>query len=151
VYGAIAVPLLTGISFGLAALVKDPREGCVAAAVGLAGLGAALAMGNIFGVVLAYPMQKRAGNPLPQQAQGYGGHAFGTVFGTLACVAVAAIPVIVLGNLTSHVTAAVALPALFGCAVAYGFGLAWLGVRAAAVLAESKLPDLCQVAMRTSL
>ena len=26
VYGAIAVPLITGISFGLAALVKDPRE-----------------------------------------------------------------------------------------------------------------------------
>ncbi|HET6187479.1 MAG TPA: hypothetical protein VFE59_10810 [Trebonia sp.] len=37
---------------------------------------------------------------------------------------------IVLGNLTSGVSAAVALPVLFGCAVAYGFGLAWLGVRA---------------------
>ncbi len=151
VYGAIAIPLLTGISFGLGALVRDPREGCVAAAVGLAGLGAALAMSNIFGVALAYPMQKRAGNPLPQQAQGYGGHAVGTIFGTLACVAVAVIPVIVLGNLTSHVSAAVALPALFGCAVAYGLALAWLGVRAAAVLAEGKLPELCQVAMRTSL
>jgi hypothetical protein len=108
-------------------------------------------MANIFGVALAYPLQKRAGNPLPQQAQGYGGHAFGTIFGTLASVAVAAIPVIVLGNLTIHVSAAVALPVLFGCAAAYGFGLAWLGVRAAAVLAAGRLPELCQVAMRTNL
>jgi ABC-2 type transport system permease protein len=151
VFGAIAIPLITGLSFGLAALIGDLREGCVAAAVGLAGLGAALAMSNIFGVALPYPMQKRAGNPLPQQAQGYGGHAFGTIIGTLACVAVASIPVIILGNLTSGVSAAAALPVLFGCAVAYGLGLAWLGVRAAAVLAEGKLPELCQIAMRTSL
>lgn len=117
----------------------------------MAGLGAALATSNIFSVVLAYPMQKRAGNPMPQQAQGYGGHAFGAIFGTLACVAVAVIPVIILGNVTSGVSLAVRLPVLFGCAAAYGFGLAWLGVRAAATAAEGKLPELCQVAMRTSL
>jgi hypothetical protein len=35
--------------------------------------------------------------------------------------------------------------------VAYGLGLAWIGVRAAAVLAAGKLPELCQVAMRTTL
>ena len=135
VFGAIAVPLITGMSFGLAALIGDPREGCVAAAVGLAGLGAGLALANVFGVVLAYPLQKRAGSPLPQQAQGYGAHAVGTIFGTLACVAqLKAIPVIVLGNLTIHDSAAIALPVLFGCAVAYGLGLAWLGVRAAAAL-----------------
>jgi ABC-2 type transport system permease protein len=151
VYGAIAVPLITGMSFALAALVKDPREGCVAAAVGLAGLGAALAVANFFGVALAYPLQKRAGNPLPQQAQGYGGHAVGTIFGTLVFVAVASIPVIVLGNLTIHVSAAVALPVLFGCAAAYGLGLVWLGVRGAAIVAAVKLPELCQVAMRTNL
>jgi hypothetical protein len=151
VYGAIAIPLIVGVSFGLAALARDPKEGYVAAAVGLAGLGAALAMSNIFSVVLAYPMHKRAGNPLPQQAQGFGGHAVGATFGTLASVAVAVIPVIILGNLTSHVSAAVRLPVLFGCAAAYGFGLAWLGVRAAATAATSKLPELCQVAMRTSL
>lgn len=58
---------------------------------------------------------------------------------------------IILGNLTSSVSAAVRLPVLSGCAVAYGFGLAWLGVRAAATLTEDKLPELCQVAMRTSL
>src|SRR5215472_12386396 len=75
VFGAIPMPLLVGVSLGLAALVRDPKEGYVAAAVGLAGLGAALAMSNIFSVVLAYPMQKRAGNPLPQQAQGFGAYA----------------------------------------------------------------------------
>ncbi len=116
----------------------------------MAGLGASLAMGNIFSVVLAYPMQKRAGNPMPQPAQGYSGHAAGIIFGTLACVAVAVIPVIILGNLTSGVSVAIRLPVLFGCAAAYGFGLAWLGVRAAAVAAEGKLPELCQIAMRTS-
>jgi ABC-2 type transport system permease protein len=142
VFGAIAIPLLVGVSFLLAALVRDPKEGFVAAAVGLAGLGAALAMSNIFSVVLAYPMQKRAGNPLPQQAQGFGGYAVGATFGTLASIAVAVIPVIILGNLTSHVSAAIAVPVLFGCAASYGFGLAWLGVRAAAVAAEGKLPEL---------
>jgi ABC-2 type transport system permease protein len=151
VFGAIAIPLLTGISIGLGALVRDPMEGFAAAAVGLAGLGAALAMSNIFSVVLVYPMQKRVGNPLPQPTQGYAGYAFAAIFGTLASVAVAVIPVIILGNLTSSVSAAVRLPVLFGCAAAYGFGLAWLGVRAAATAAEGKLPELCQVAMRTSL
>lgn len=150
-FGAIAIPLLIGMSLGLAALEGDPAEGIVAAAVGLAGVGAALAMSNIFSVTLAYPMQKRAGSPMPQQAQGYGGHAFGAIFGTLICVAVTVIPVIILGNVTSGVPAVVRLPVLFGCAAAYGFGLVWLGVRAAATAAEGRLPELCQVAMRTSL
>ena len=151
VFGAIAIPLLTGVSIALGALVRDPMEGFVAAAVGLAALGAALALCNIFTVALAYPMQKRAGNPMPQPAQGYTGSAVAAVFGILASVAVAVIPVIILGNLTSGVSAAIRLPVLFVCAAAYGFGLAWLGVRAAATAAEGKLPELCQVAMRTSL
>jgi ABC-2 type transport system permease protein len=151
VFGAIAIPLLTGVSVALGALVRDPGEGLVAAAVGLAGLGAALAMGNIFSVVLAYPMQKRAGNPLPQPAQGYAGSAVAAIFGTLACVAVAVIPVIILANLTIGVSAVIRLPVLFGCAAAYGFVLAWLGVRAAAATASGRLPELCQIAMRTSL
>jgi ABC-2 type transport system permease protein len=151
VFGAIAIPLLTGVSIALGALVKDPMEGFVAAAVGLAGLGAALAMGNIFTVALAYPVQKRAGNPMPQPVPGYAGAAVAGIFGTLAAVAVAVIPVIILGNLTTGVSTAIRLPVLFGCAAAYGFGLAWLGVRAAAIVAEGKLPELCQVAMRTTL
>jgi hypothetical protein len=47
-------------------------------------VGATLAMGNIFTVALAYPMQKRAGNPMPQPSQGYNGYAIAAVFGTLA-------------------------------------------------------------------
>ena len=151
VYGAIAIPLITGASIILGFLVADPMEGVVAAAVGLAGLGAALAMGNIFAVALAYPMQKPAGNPMPQPSQGYNAYAIGAVFGILASVAVAVIPVIILANLTSGASAAIRLPTLFACAAAYGFGLAWLGMRAAAITAEARLPELCRVAMRTSL
>jgi len=151
VYGAIAVPLLTGVLLGIAALAGDLREGVIAVAVGLAGLGAALAISNIFSVTLAYPMQKRAGSPMPQQAQGFGGYAAGAHFGSLASVAVAVIPVIILGNLTAGASAGIRLPVLFGCAAAYGFGLAWLGVRTAAIAAEGKIPELCQVALRTSL
>jgi ABC-2 type transport system permease protein len=151
VSGAIAIPLLVGVSIVLGVLVKDLPEGFTAAAVAVAGLGVSLAMGNIFSVALAYPMQKRAGNPMPQPAQGYSGHAAGIIFGTLACVAVAAIPVIIGGNVTSGVSPAIRLPVLFAVAAAYGFGAAWLGVRAAAILAEGKLPELCQIAMRTTL
>jgi ABC-2 type transport system permease protein len=151
VFGAIAIPLLTGTSIVLGALVGDLTEGFAAAAVALAGLGAALAMANIFAVTLAYPMQKRAGSPMPQPIQGYIGYAFVAVFGTLVSVAVAVIPVIILANLTSGVSGPVRLPVLFGGAAAYGLGLAWLGVRAAATAAAGKLPDLCQIAMRTSL
>jgi ABC-2 type transport system permease protein len=151
VSGAIAIPLLIGVSVVIGALVGDLAEGVTAAAVGVAGLGASLAMANIFSIALAYPMQKRAGNPMPQPAQGYTAYAAGIIFGTLASVAVAVIPIIILGNVTIAASAAVRLPVLFGCAAAYGLCLSWLGVRAAAVLAEAKLPELCQVAMRTSL
>jgi hypothetical protein len=75
----------------------------------------------------------------------------GFIFGTLACVAVAVIPIIILGNVTSGVSVAMRLPVLFGCAAAYGLCFAWLGVRAAAVAAEGKLPELCQIAMRTTV
>ena len=71
--GVIAVPLLTAISFGLAAAAGQLEYGFLGMAVGLAGLGAALAMSNIFTVVLPYPMDKRAGNPMRQAAQGYTG------------------------------------------------------------------------------
>ncbi|MGI8449874.1 MAG: hypothetical protein ACR2MP_22380 [Streptosporangiaceae bacterium] len=151
VLGVIAVPLLTVVSFGLAAAAKNPAEGFVALAVGLAGLGAALAVANIFTVVLPYPMAKRAGSPMPQSAQGSGAYALGSNLGTLACVAVAAVPVIVAANLTSADPAEVRVPALLVCAAAYGLALAWIGVRIAARAAEGKLPELCQVAIRSKL
>jgi ABC-2 type transport system permease protein len=149
--GVIAVPLLTAVSFGLATAARSPAEGFAAMAVGLAGLGAALATANIFTVVLPYPMDKRAGSPLPQAAQGYGPYAFGSILGTLASAAVAAIPVIVAAVLTSADPAGIRAPSLVLCAAAYGLALAWTGVRIAARAAERKLPELCQVAIRSRL
>jgi ABC-type multidrug transport system ATPase subunit len=40
---------------------------------------------------------------------------------------------------------------LRGLPAAYGLCFAWLGVRAAAVAAEGRLPELCQIAMRTTV
>jgi hypothetical protein len=88
---------------------------------------------------------------MPQSAQGSGAHALGSNLGTLACVAVAAAPVIVAANLTSAGPAQVRVPVLLVCAAAFGLALAWTGVRIAARVAEGKLPELCQVAIRTRL
>jgi ABC-2 type transport system permease protein len=147
----IAVPLLTAISFGLAAVAGRPGYGFLGMAVDLAGLGAALALSNIFTVVLAYPMDKRAGSPMRQASQGYGSCGLGGVLGTVACVAVAAIPVIVAVVLTNSDPSVVRLPVLVPCAAAYGFALAWIGVRIAASAAADRLPELCQVATRSKL
>ena len=83
VLGVIAVPLLTAVSFGLAAVAGRPGFGFLGTAVGLAGLGAALALSNIFTVVIPYPMDKRAGNPMRQAAQGYTSYQFLAVFGSV--------------------------------------------------------------------
>ena len=149
--GVIAVPLLTAISFGLAAAAGRLVYGFLGLAVDLAGLGAALAMSNIFTAVLPYPMDKRAGSPMRQAAQGYGSYGLAGVLGTLACVAVAAIPVIVAVVLTSSDPPAARLPVLVVCAAAYGFALAVIGVRIAAGAAERKLPELAQIAVRSKL
>jgi hypothetical protein len=106
---------------------------------------------HVFTAVLAYPMDKRAGNPMRQAAQGYGPYGLGGVLGTLACVAVAAIPVIVAVVLTNSDPSAARLPVLVPGAAAYGFALAWIGVRIAASAAERKLPELCQIAVRSKL
>ena len=91
--GVIAVPLLIAVSVGLAAGVRHPMLAVAAIAVALAGLGAALGLGNIFTVTLAYPMAKRAGSPMRQAAQGYGSYTFAGMLATLAGVAVAVTPV----------------------------------------------------------
>ena len=151
VLGGIAVPLLAAASFGLAAAARSPAEGFVALAAGLAALGAALATANIFTVVLPYPMAKRAGSPMPQAAQGFGAYALGSMLGTLAGAAAAAAPVIVAASLTSADPAGVRVPVLVLGAAAYGFALAWTGVRVAARAAEGKLPELCQAALRSTV
>ena len=149
--GVIAVPLLSAISFGLAVLAGRPEYGFLGTAVDLAALGAALAMSNIFTVALPYPMDKRAGNPMRQAAQGSAASGVGAALGTMASVAVAAIPVIVAAVGTNTDPAVVRMPVLILSAAAYGFALAWLGVRIAARAAERKLPELCQIAIRSKL
>jgi ABC-2 type transport system permease protein len=146
----IAVPLLTAISVGLAAAVTHPMLAVSATAVALAGLGAALGLSNILSVTLAYPMAKRTGSPMRQAAQGYGSYTFGGLLATVAGVAVAVTPVIVAAALTGSAQAAVRIPVLLVCSAAYGLALAWAGVQIAAREAEAKLPELCQMAVRST-
>ena len=147
----IAAPLLAAVCFGLAAAVRHPVQGVAATAVALAGLGAALGLSNILTVKLAFPMVKRTGSPLRQAAPGYGAYTFGGVFSSLVGVAALAAPVIVASLLTSADQSAVRTPVLLVGAAAYGLMLASIGVRIAARAAEARLPELCQIAMRSSL
>src|SRR5580658_2017003 len=149
--GVIAVPLLTAVSVGLAEAVRNPAQAVPAAAVALAGVGAALGLSNILTVTLAYPMAKRAGSPMRQAAQGYGSYTFGGILASVAGVAVAVTPVLVAAALTGTAPAAVRAPALIICSAAYGLALAWAGVQIAAREAQTRLPELCQIAVRSTI
>jgi len=96
-------------------------------------------------------MEKRAGSPMPRASQGYLSYGTIGVFGTLACVMVAAAPVIAAVTLTNSDPSLPRLPALVASAAVYGLALAWTGVRIAARAAERKLPELCQVAIQSKL
>jgi ABC-2 type transport system permease protein len=145
----IAVPLLTAICLGLAALGGHPDDGPPSTAVVLAGLGAALALSNVFSCTLPYPMDRRAGTPVRVAAQGYGGYRLASVLGTIVGTGVLAGPVVAAALLTTAVPAAVRMPALVVGAAAYGLALAWGGVRIAARAAERRLPEMCQAALRS--
>ncbi len=147
----IAVPMLTAISFGLAAAVRHPAQAVPATAVALAGLGAALGLSNILTVTLAYPMATRTGSPMRQAAPGYGSYTFGGILASLAGVAVAVTPVILVAASTSTAPAAVRTPALIICSAAYGLALAWAGMQIAAREAQGRLPELCQIAVQSTV
>jgi ABC-2 type transport system permease protein len=149
--GVIAVPLLTAASFGLAAVAGKPGYGFLGTAVGLAALGAALALSNIFTVVLPFPMDKRAGSPIRQAASGFRGHQFIGMLGTICGTVIAVIPMIVAVLVTGTDSPAVRMPVLVVCGAAYGLALAWGGVRIAAIGAEPQLPELSQIAIRSPL
>jgi ABC-2 type transport system permease protein len=149
--GVIGVPLLTAVCFGLAVLAKHPMDGFPAMAVGLAGIGAGLALANLFTVAMPYPMEKRGGTPAPRAASGHNGEAFGVMILTLLGVGLAVTPVIVAAVLTQSAPAAIRLPVLVLGAAAYGLALAWGGVRGAAIAAEPKLPELAQIASQSQL
>ena len=149
--GLIAVPLLALVSFGLAAVAGHPVAGFLALAVDLAGIGAGLGLANIFTAAMPFPVEKRAGSPAPRAADGYLGYAYAGTFGSLLGVAAAVSPVALAVVLTRPDPAEARMPALVLCAAGYGIALAWIGVRIAARAAESKLPELCQMAVHSKL
>jgi ABC-2 type transport system permease protein len=149
--GLVAVPLLAVVSFGIASVARHPVDGFLGLAVDLAGIGAGLALSNILTAGLAYPVEKRAGNPAPRPADGYSGYP---VLGALAClgsVAVVIAPVVIVSVLTRSDPATARMPLIVLGAAGYGFALAWAGVRFAAAMAAQQLPELCQVALRSRL
>ena len=151
VLALIGAPLLVAVCFALAAAAGKPGVGVEAAPVALAALGAALALSNLFTVALPYPMAKRAGSPILAAAPGYGGYRIGSYLATLAGTAVAATPVIIGVLLAASDSLAVRLGVLLPCAAIYGFLLALAGVRLASAVGAGKLPELCQIAMRSAV
>jgi ABC-2 type transport system permease protein len=149
--GLIAVPLLAVISFGLAAVAKHPVDGFLGLAVDLAGIGAGLALSNIFTVTMPYPMEKRVGSPTPRAASGYTGYGLGSTFGSLLGTVAAVVPVVLAAVLTRPDPATVRMPLLVLGAAGYGLALTWIGVHIAARAAEQKLPELYQIAIRSQL
>jgi ABC-2 type transport system permease protein len=147
----IAVPLMMAASFAIAAVAGHPADAFWVVAIDLAGIGAGLALSSIFTVTLAYPAEKRVGNPMPRAADGYGGHVFAGTFGTLFGVVLATVPVILAVEFTNSVPATVRIPVLVVGAAGYGLALAWAGARIAARAAERQLPELYQLAVRSQL
>jgi ABC-2 type transport system permease protein len=149
--GMIAVPLLTVVAFVLAVLAKHPADGLLGLAVALAAIGAGLGLSNVFTVALPYPVEKRAGTPLPRPADGFTGHRVLSSLGSLIGTGVLIIPVVLAVAFTHSDPAGVRMPALVVGAAAYGLVLAWAGVRVAATVAERTLPELGQIAARSRL
>jgi ABC-2 type transport system permease protein len=149
--GVIAVPLLTVISFALAAVAGHLADGFLGLAMALAAIGAGLAVSNVFTVALPYPVEKRPGTPVPRPAEGYMGQRLVGTLGSLVGTGVLVVPVVLAIVFTRSDPAAVRMPVLVVCAAAYGLALAWAGVRIAAGLAEPKIPELGQLAARSRL
>jgi len=150
VLGVIGTPLVVAVCFALAAVAGDPGMGVEAAPVVLAGMGAALGLGDLLSAALPYPMVKRAGTPVLVPAPGYSGYRLGGLL-ALAGTAVLAAPVIVGAVLAASGPDAIRIGVMLPGAAVYGFALAVIGVRLAAKIAESKLPDMCQVALSTAI
>jgi ABC-2 type transport system permease protein len=146
----IGAPLIVAVCFALAAVVGDPGMGVEAAPVVLAGIGAALGLGDLFTAALPYPVVKRAGTPVVVPAPGYSGYRLGGLL-TLAGTAVLAAPVIAGAVLAANGPDAIRIGVMLPCAAAYGFALAVIGVRLAAKVAEGTLPEMCQAALRTAM
>jgi ABC-2 type transport system permease protein len=151
VLAVIGVPLLIVLTFGLGAAAGLPTFGFETMPVGLAAIGAALALSNVITVTGAYPMAKRVGTPIYVSAPGYGSSRLAASLATLFGVPILVAPVIVAAVLTAGAPLAIRAPVLTVCAAAYGLALAWAGVRIAAAAGEGKMPELCQVALASKV
>ena len=147
----IAVPLFTILLFALAAIAKHPMSGFLALSVNLAGIGAGIGIGNVFTVLLPYPVEKRAGSPTPKAMDGYKGQVLGATLGSLLGVVVLASPMVLAVAFTGHVADGIRMPALLAAGAVYGLVLATIGVLIAARLAEYLLPELTAVALRSKV
>jgi ABC-2 type transport system permease protein len=147
----IGLPLLVAVAIGLAAAAGRWEYGFFVAALAVTGIGAALGISNVLTATLAYPMTKRPSNPMRQPAPGYQAYGIGGVVANLGTVAVTAIPMIVAVAILGTHPSVVWYPVLLGGGAIYGFALLYAGVRLAAIAAEQKLPELCQIAMRSQL
>ena len=120
-------------------------------ALGLAATGAGLGIADLFSATLPYPMERRAGSPLPRQAEGFAMQSLAGRFGGLIATAILVIPVIVAIGETGSMADAVRVPALIVGGAVYGALLAWAGIALGAAIAEGKLPELVQLAARSRL
>jgi ABC-2 type transport system permease protein len=148
---AIAVPLFAVVLFVLAAIAKHPASGFLALAVDLAGIGAGAGLGNFFTVTLPYPVEKRVGSPTPKAMDGYKGNVLGAAFGSLFGTLILVVPVVLGIIFTGHVAAAIRMPVLLAAGAGYGLVLATVGVRIAARIAEVRVPEIAEVALRSKV
>jgi len=147
----IAVPLFTIVLFALATIAKHPLDGFLALAVNLAGIGAGIGLSNVLAVLLPYPVEKRPGSPTPKAIDGYKGQVLGATLGSLLGTAILLTPMVLAVAFTGHVADGIRMPALLFAGAVYGLGLATLGVRTAARLAEVLIPELTEVALRSRI
>jgi ABC-2 type transport system permease protein len=147
----ITVPLILVVPLVLAIISGHPVNGLLAMALGLAASGASVGIGDLFSTTMPYPMERRAGSPLPRQSEGFSLQAVGARFGGLILTAILVIPVIVAIGETGSVPDSARIPALIAGGAVYGALLAWAGIALGAGLAEAKLPELYQLAARSKL
>jgi ABC-2 type transport system permease protein len=148
---AVAIPLVLVVPLVIAIISGHPVNGLLAMALGLAATGAGLGIGDVFSSALPYPAERRAGTPLPRQANGFALQAVGGRLGGLIATAILVIPVIVAIGATGSVADVVRIPALIAGGAIYGALLTWAGIALGAHLADGKLPELFQLAARSKL
>jgi ABC-2 type transport system permease protein len=151
VFAALGVPLILVVPMVVAIISGHPANGFLAWALGLAAIGAALAISNVFSAALPWPAVRRPGNPTPRAADGYAGYTVASRLGTLIGTGILLAPVIVAIATTGSVADATRMPVLLAGGAVYGALLAWAGATIAANIAQGKLPELFQLASRTTL